>query len=728
MVLTERYPSSSPHGSAGDDEDRSESRKQFVTPGNTFRIGVDIGGTFTDIVLLGSDGTLLAKKVSSTPEDYGKAVSAGIHALITENGLEFRQASDVVHATTVATNAVLEDRGARTGLITTEGFRDVLEFRRVRFPELYNLDYRKPKPLVPRRFRLEVRERVAADGSIRTPLDEATVVSAAERLKAANIEAVAICLLHSYLNPAHEKRVEEIVRDTLPTGTFICCSFDVLPEIREYERTSTTVVNAFLGPVMAQYLARLQSRLSEIGLNRPLYVMQSGGGQMSVKAAVSKPAYLVESGPAAGVVAAAHIAKCAGLTQVITLDIGGTTAKTSIVENGEPAKTAEFEVGAGINLSSNLVKGAGYAIKLPFIDVSEIGAGGGSKVWFDNGGLMKVGPESAGSAPGPVCYGQGGEQVTFTDAALALGYLNPGHLVGGALTLHPGASIKAIEVQVCGPLHQPLMDAAFGIFTIAVTNMVRAVKSVSTYRGRDPRDFTLIAFGGNGPLVAAAIAEEIGISRVLVPPHPGVLSAYGLLVAENTHESVKSLHGRLDDVSIDNINDAFDAMIRAASQSILAQGISPDRIRVQRFADVRYAGQAFELTISADGTAATDASMLAARFHEEHLRTYGHKSEGQPVELVSVRVVARVTADEDPPASKKQLSSDPTRHTERTAFFGAGYGPMSTKVLTDRAALNATMLIGPAIIEEYDSTIVVPPSWRATLDEDSNLVLSRGEH
>lgn len=694
----------------------------------SFRIGVDIGGTFTDVVALTSDGQMLTHKISSTPDDYGRAVAEGIAALVALNGLDMTRASDIVHATTVATNAVLEDRGARTALVTTEGFRDVLEFRRVRFPELYNLAYRKPKPLVPRRLRLEVRERLAADGTIRTPLDEASVAAVAEKLIEAGVEAVAICLLHSYQNPEHEKRVEDTLRNLLPKDVFISCSYNILPEIREYERTSTTVVNAFLGPVMTHYLDQLQSRLSDIGLNKPLYVMQSGGGQMSVSAAAEKPAYLVESGPAAGVVAAAYVAKQLGLDQIITLDIGGTTAKTSIVENGEPVKTGEFEVGAGINLSSNLVKGAGYAIKLPFIDVSEIGSGGGSKVWFDNGGLLKVGPESAGSVPGPVCYGQGGTQVTFTDAVLALGYLNPEHLVGGALKLDLEAASAALEAQVCGILKQSLHESAFGIFTVAVTNMVRAVKSVTTYRGRDPRDFTLIAFGGNGPGVAVAIAEELGVRRVLIPPNPGVLSAHGLLVAENTHDSVRSMQGLLGQIADATIQDGFRAMAGNATANLIAQGFGADRIKTLHQADLRYAGQAFELTVSADHTGGfADTSVLAIRFHDEHERTYGHKSPDQPVEIVNIRVVARVSPQEDNTVAICSQAASPLPFGMRAAYFGPKVGLTQTKIATDRYSLGAEGVQGPLIIEEYDATTVVPPGWQAALDGGGNLVLSKGE-
>ena len=398
-----------------------------------YRIGVDIGGTFTDIVALGADGAVLTRKVSSTPDDYGQGILDGLDAVLREAGIAPAEVDDVVHATTVATNAVLEGKGAKTGLVTTAGFRDVLEMRRIRIPDMYNLDYRKPPPLVPRRLRREVVERIGPRGEVWTALDEDSARGAARRLCDEGVQAVAVALLHAYANPAHERRVAEILREEMPAGTFISCSHDVLPEIREYERTSTTIVNALLGPIVSQYLAALAARLQGLGIARPLQIMQSNGGLMSARRAADSPARILESGPAAGVIAAARVARLAGSDHLITLDMGGTTAKTAIIEHGEPAKTTEYEVGAGINLSSRLLRGAGYAVKLPFIDVSEIGAGGGSEVWFDQGGLMQVGPQSAGSVPGPVCYGAGGDRVTLTDALVALGYLNPDHLLGGAL-------------------------------------------------------------------------------------------------------------------------------------------------------------------------------------------------------------------------------------------------------------------------------------------------------
>jgi N-methylhydantoinase A len=687
------------------------------------RIGIDIGGTFTDIVAIDAGGRIRARKVSSTVDDYSRGIADGVAGLLAASGLSAGDVTEAVHATTVATNAVLEGRGARTALVTTAGFRDVLEFRRVRVPELYNLRYVKPPPLVPRRLRLEVRERLGADGVVRVALDEEEVRRVGARLAAEGIEAVAICLLHSYANPAHERRVAEILRAQLDPGVFISCSHEILPEMREYERTSTTVVNAFLGPLMARYLAALRGRLDAVGVPGRLGVMQSNGSQMGVAAAASRPAYLVESGPAAGVIAAARIAAREGLARIVTLDIGGTTAKTAIVEDGEPARTSEYEVGSGINLSSRLVKGAGYAVKLPFIDVSEIGAGGGSHVWFDKAGGLKVGPRSAGSTPGPVCYGAGGTEATLTDAMLTLGYINPHHLVGGALALAPDAARAAIAEQVGTVLGVGPQDAALGVYRVAVANMVRAVKSVSTARGRDPRDYTLIAFGGNGPLLAAAIAAELAMPRVLVPPFPGVLSAVGLLVSDTAQEMSQAMPGLIGTIPAERIAAGFAALAARARDALIADGVAAERIAVTRQADLRYAGQAFELTVAVAGDT-PDPQRIAADFHAEHERSYGHKAEGAAVELVAIRVVARV-----PGAALSARMGAETPGTEagprsRIAWFGGGRGGVATPVLSRAGLAAAGATAGPLIVEEYDSTTLIPPGATAHVDAHHNIIVS----
>ena len=696
-------------------------------PERAYRIGVDIGGTFTDIVALSADGSVLTRKVSSTPDDYGQGILDGLDAVLREAGIAPADVGDVVHATTVATNAVLEGKGAKTGLVTTAGFRDVLEMRRIRVPDMYNLDYRKPAPLVPRRWRREVVERMGPRGEVRTALDEGSARDAARRLRDEGVEAVAVALLHAYANPAHELRVAEILREEMPAGTFVSCSHDVLPEIREYERTSTTIVNALLGPIVSRYLATLAARLQALGIARPLRIMQSNGGLMSARRAVDTPARILESGPAAGVIAAARVGRLAGSENLITLDMGGTTAKTAIIENGEPAKTTEYEVGAGINLSSRLLRGAGYAIKLPFIDVSEIGAGGGSKVWFDRGGLMQVGPQSAGSVPGPVCYGTGGDAVTVTDALVALGYLNPDHLLGGDLALDTQRAVRAIDEQVCTRLGRSRIEAAHGIYTIAASNMMRAVKAVSTFRGRDPREFTLFAFGGNGPVVAMEIARELEMPRLLVPPSPGVFSALGLLVSEPEHESLQTLFGRLDETDPEAISQAFERLRADMQQRLVEDGHDPAAMLVQRFADLRYARQAFELTVPVTGDARdpTVLSRMETAFHEEHQRTYGHKSEGSPVEMVNIRI--RMTAPTNAAETIEfarllapHADDDDAGPRSRTAWFGPEVGSVETPVVGRRDLIDSPRT-GPLIVEEYDATCIVLPGYSARVDANANI-------
>src|SRR4051812_31104920 len=567
-----------------------------VSADRPYRLGVDIGGTFTDVVLLGDDGSVRTAKVLSTPDDYARGVVDGALALLEKLGVRGDEVESVVHASTVASNTILEGHGARTALVTTEGFRDVLEMRRLRIPVLYDIQYEPPKPLVPRRLRFEVAERLGPRGERWRELDEAGAQAVAERIRQADVEAVAIALLHSYADDTHERRVEEIVREAVGDRVYVTRSSEILPEIREYERTSTAVVNAYVGPAITRYLGSLVDRLREAGISAELEVMQSSGGTLTPETARRKPAHLVESGPAAGVMACSYLGRLTGRRQLISLDMGGTTAKAAIVEDGDPVRTSEYEVGAGINLSSKLVKGGGHPIKLPFIDVSEIGAGGGSIVAIDALGNVTVGPVSAGSDPGPACYGLGGEEPTLTDALLALGYLSAAQLRGGAITLDPLRAHAALDRVVAKPLGRTVEEAAHGILLLAVATMTRAVKAVTTYRGRDPRDFTLCAFGGNGPLTAVEIARALGMRHVLVPPAPGVFSALGLLFSDTEHEVVRTLMLRDDEITEERLETAF-AAVEAESKAHLS-GTGDATVTVARYADVRYAGQAYELPVA----------------------------------------------------------------------------------------------------------------------------------
>jgi N-methylhydantoinase A len=688
-----------------------------------FRLGVDIGGTFTDVVLLGDDGSVRTKKVLSTPVDYARGVVEGAMALLRECGVGGDEISGVVHASTVASNTILEGHGARTALITTHGFRDVLEMRRLRIPVLYDVQYESAAPLVPRRRRFEIEERLGPRGEVWRLLDEGQVEAVAREIAATDVEAVAISLIHSYANDAHERRVEEIVRAVVGDDLYVTRSSEILPEIREYERTSTAVVNAYVGPAITHYISTLAEQLRASGITGPLEVIQSAGGTLTPQIAQRKPAHLVESGPAAGVMACSYLGRLTGRPQLISLDMGGTTAKAAIVEDGRPVRTSEYEVGAGINLSSKLVKGGGHPIKLPFIDVSEIGAGGGSIVGVDPVGTVSVGPVSAGSAPGPVCYDLGGLDPTLTDALLALGYLNERELGGGAITLAPAASREALDRVVATPLDRSVEEAAHGILMLAVATMTRAVKAVTTFRGRDPRDFTLCAFGGNGPLTGVEIARALQIRQVLVPPSPGVFSALGLLFSDTEHEVVRTLMLKGADVAANAIENAFAAVEAEATANLVAtDGVT---VTLTRYADVRYAGQAYELSVRVP-PGRVDVALLVSDFVAEHVKTYGHGSTADPVDIVSVRALARIerttARSYDPVATIQAL---PALESARLAYFGPETGRRETPVCS-RAGLLAGERAGPLLIDEIDSTCVVPPGCVARLDAYGNIEVDVG--
>lgn len=690
------------------------------------RVGADVGGTFTDLVAIGVDGTVHTWKVSSTPDDFGRAIVEGLAALLDEAGLAPSAVAELVHGTTVATNAILEHKGARTGLLTTRGFRDVLELRRLRMPRLYDLFWEKPPPLVPRHLRLEVDERVDGRGQVARPLDPAQALAAAERLVGEGVESLAIALLHSYANPVHERQLGELVRARWP-HLAVSLSCEVLPAIREYERTSTTVVNAYVQPVVEGYLRALARQLRAAGVSAPVLIMQSNGGIMTAAAAAARPAYIIESGPAAGVIASVELARRLGLGEVITFDMGGTTAKASLIEGGAPSFTSEFEVGAGLSLANRLLSGSGYALALPVIDLSEVGAGGGSIVWLDAGGAPRVGPQSAGARPGPVCYRLGGEQPTITDVNLVLGYLPPA-LLDGAMPLDHDAARRALQRQIAAPLGLDLLAAAYGVHQLANAAMIRAVKAVSTYRGRDPRDHVLFAFGGSGPVHAAAMARELQVRRVLVPPAPGLFSALGLLDAAIEHHAVRTFLRRIDRLSPAELEQAFNVLAGEAVAEVAAQGYRADSVALQPAADLRYAGQSFELTVPLPARRLDQGAVeeLVEAFGREHLRTYGHRLP-QPVELVNLRVSARVQGQRAearpslaprPPAPRPQSSARP-------AYFGPRLGRMETPVLR-REDLSRRPERGPLIVEEYDATVVVPPDCAAWRDDLGNIVVEVG--
>ena len=687
-----------------------------------YRLGIDIGGTFTDIALLGSDGSIETKKVSSTPSDYSIGILNGLTNLIEEKKINSKQISAIVHATTIATNTILELKGAKTALLTTKGFRDVLEMRRLRIPVLYNLQYEKPDPIVPRRYRYEVNERIGPTGDIWLKLDQRSVESIIPVLNELNFQSIAICFLHSYANPEHEEKVTSLLRKALNKNTFITSSVNVLPEIREYERTSTTIISAYIGPVVKKYLTSLVKKLKKSGYLSPVSIMQSNGGLMKASAAIQKPAYILESGPAAGVIACAKFASMTGHKNIISLDMGGTTAKTALVENGEPSKTSEYEVGAGINLSSKLVKGGGYPIKLPFIDVSEIGAGGGSILNIDDTGILKVGPESAGADPGPICYNLGGKKPTLTDSLVLLGFLNPKFLVGGSIKIDFSKTIKEFKKQIATPLGKSNEESAWGALMIAVSNMTRAVKAVSTYQGRDPRDFSLFAFGGNGPVTSVFIAKELQIRHVLVPPASGVFSALGLLFSEPEREIVKTFFQKDVEFSASLVEANFMHLEDEAKGALIEEGYEKSQIQTKRYADLRYSGQAYELTVSID-KGKPEIEKIIKNFSDEHYRTYGHKSNEDPVDLINIKVIAKVNHDYlssfDKIKTLEKKNKKKLDHSRRV-YFGSNPGLILTPII-NRNELSSKYIKGPLIIEEYDSTCVIPPFSSARLDSSGNI-------
>ncbi|NKB60528.1 MAG: hydantoinase/oxoprolinase family protein [Alphaproteobacteria bacterium] len=690
-----------------------------------FRVGVDIGGTFTDIVFLSEDGQVRTKKVSSTVDDYAQAIVDGLAQVFEEQNLSGKDIAELLHGTTVGSNAILEMKGARTGLITTEGFRDVLEIRTLRMPRLYDLHWEKPPPLVERYLRRAVKERIDTDGNIDTPLDLANSEAKVQMLLDEKVDAIAVCLINSYANPVHEQAIADIIRAKAPDLPF-CISFDVLPEMKEYERTSTTVINTYVMPIVKGYLESLRSELDEGGIPAPLLLMQSNGGLMTSEAATRLPANIIESGPAGGVIGAQALSRKLDMPDIITFDMGGTTAKASLIESTEVTRSLEYQVGGGIMIGSRLMTGGGYTLKVPAIDLAEVGAGGGSIIKIDAGGSMQVGPQSAGAHPGPVCYDLGGTEPTVTDANVVLGYINPGHLVGGAVKLNPDKSRSVLEETVAKPIGLDVAHAAYGAHQIAASNMIRALKAVSSERGRDPRKYAMLAFGGNGPLFAAGMAKALRMTRIVVPPSPGLFSSFGLLYADVEHHYSRTVRRVLRDSDPADLTTVWQELEEAARNQLESDGFTEAQMRFQRAANMHYKGQIFELNTPApDGV--IDAAAVAAleeAFGQEHERTYGHRAgPEEPVELVNVMLVGQGISDR--PRVPDRLIGDSEEAIDalpsRQAYFGPDTGWIETPVL--RRSDLASAKTGPCIVEEYDATCLVPPGAIAGLDPFGNIVV-----
>ena len=669
------------------------------------RIGVDVGGTFTDVVVADGSG-LTMLKVPSTPEAPDRGVLDGLDAAADRAGFAPADVTAFGHGTTVATNALLEREWAETALVTTEGFRDAVEIGRQTRPDLYDLRAEKPAPVVDRDRRYEVSERLDRRGEVVEPLDEDAARAVARAVADAGVESVAVAFLFAFEDDAHERRMRELLREEGVDGE-ISLSSDVLPEIREYERTLATSINAALKPVMNRYLGRLESGVADAGVPADVKVMQSNGGVASASVTRERPVNTLLSGPAAGVRGAAHVAGESGVDDVLTMDMGGTSCDVSLVRDGDPVVTTEGQVGD-------------YPVTVPMVDVHTIGAGGGSIAWVDEGGSLRVGPRSAGADPGPICYGRGGTEPTVTDAHLLLGRIDPGSFFEGSAD--EAAVRDAVRERVADSLDLSVETAAQGIVDVANANMERALRVVSVERGHDPRDFSLVAYGGAGPLHAAELAAELDVPEVVVPRSAGVLSALGLLISDTVYEEGVSAVRPWAGVDPTTLTERFEAMAAEGRERLAADGYSPARRRVERAVDLRYRGQSFDLRVSMpDGD--LDAAALAAaadRFHERHERRYGHASPDEPIELVTIRLRARGVVD-PPPLSMASGTAEAAPQTTRPATFD---GETTETPVYDRERLGpGAAFDGPAVIEGVESTAVVPPGAAAHVDDLGNVVI-----
>lgn len=688
------------------------------------RVGCDIGGTFTDIVMALPDGRLYANKTSTTVDNLSLGITSGLQTLIAEAGVSANMIKEVVHGTTTASNTILQKVGAKGGLLTTSGFRDVLEIARIRTPTMFDLSWEKPEPLISRRYRRGINERIAADGSILTPLDVDELKATVTEMVDEGIESLAICFINSYKNPEHELQAKAIVQDLFPDLP-VSISHDVLPEIKEYERTSTTVVNAYILPAMRTYLSRLKKDLENIGIDASLQIMASNGGMMGVYPASEKPVYAVASGPAGGVIGAASIAAQEDDEASIVFDMGGTTAKASIILDGEPSLTTEYEFREGISAPSRFIKGGGYVLKVPAIDIAEVGAGGGSLATIDAGGLLCVGPASAGSDPGPACYGHGNDKPTVTDANMVLGYLNPEALAGGSLKVDPSRSNQAIEEHVAKPLNIDIIKAAHGVRHVANVNMARAIRSVTVERGLDPRGMTMVACGGGGPLHAVDLARLLGIKRVVAPVLAGVFSSVGMLAADAEHHFVRALLQDLSNCDVAALKYASDEMLQQGYEVMHGEGYQDKDIIVRMSVDLRYSGQSSELNVPITAIPASDAELdaLRADFNTIYKSTFGYDSE-EPVELVNLRLLVIGRSENKLERSSIDIVATGTesKSSRRLVSFDPDKEAYDTLVIP-RASITEKIVSGPLIIEAYDTTIVVPPGCTAKADSIGNILI-----
>ena len=676
------------------------------------RIAVDIGGTFTDLVAVDDDGRVFRSKSLTTPDDLAR----GIGDCLKGAAIGVAGANFFVHGSTVTINAVLERKGARTGLITTKGFRDVYEIGRGNRPEGYNLFFKRPVPLVPRDLRLEVDERLYASGEVLTALDEQSAAAAIGALQAAGVESVAVCLLHAYANAAHERRLGELLHRQFPQA-YVSLSHEILREFREYERTSTTVLNAYVGPIVNRYLISLEKMLGDAGFRGTFRVMQSNGGVMSAETAKKMPVTMMESGPVAGVIAAARLGEALDCRQIISFDMGGTTAKSSLIKDFHPEVTSSYYVGGYVS---------GHPMMLPVVDIVEVGNGGGSIAWIDPAGGLKVGPQSAGAAPGPACYGNGGTEPTVTDANLIAGRIDPEYFLGSGIRLQRDRAALAITEKIANPLGLSLEEAALGILTIANFNMSLSVRAVSVEKGYDPRDCVLVPSGGGGALHAIAIARELSVPRVIIPPMPAHFSAFGMLLADLKHDYVQTFVRELADTTGAEIADAFAGLEKSATDTLHEEGSGPEQILLRRFLDMRYRGQEYTLPvpIAEDLRGVNDFSAIRSRFDQLHQEHYGHSAPKEPVMMVNLRLSALGKTDRRLPLVAAQADGDSGERGRRAVIFESK--AIDTPIYLRSAFTPGDRLEGPAVIEEMGATILVYPGDKMRVNESGHLVIEVG--
>jgi N-methylhydantoinase A len=683
-----------------------------------WRVGVDSGGTFTDICLFDEQaGRIETWKVPSTPDDPSRGIAQGVEEGMRRVAPEAseRPAAAIVyfgHGTTVATNALIQHRGVKTGLVTTDGFRDLLEIGRQKRPDLYDIQADKPKTLVPRDLRLEVPERLRHTGEVDTPLDEDRMRIAARTLKAAGVEAVAVSFLYGFIRPDHEKRAVAILREEMPDA-FISAGHEIAPEFREFERLSTVVLNAYLGPVMGNYIRRLSPRLAALGMTATPHLTQSNGGVIGFSTAADMPVRTILSGPSTGVVGAQAIGALAGFADLITFDMGGTSTDVALLQDGRCGLAAEAIV-------------HGYPIKAPMLDIHTVGAGGGSIAYIDSGGLLKVGPRSAGADPGPACYDKGNEEPTVTDANVVLQTLNPGHLLGGRMKIRQDLAGQAIG-RLAERLGLGIPQTAQGILSVVTANMARAIRVISVQRGHDPRDYTLMAFGGAGPLHAARLAKELEIGRVLVPANPGILCAMGLLLTDLRADFALTRLLPAIEASTADVAEAFAALSQRADRWFEHETIAPGHRRLARTVDMRYHGQNYELSVAVPDGAITPVTMqaLLSGFADVHRQRYGFAADGDPVQLVTLRVEATGTV------RKAELLAHPEAGPDASAaivhhrpVWLAETRDFATTPIYARDSLRpGNRFAGPAIVEQMDATTLVPPGTTARVDAYLNLIL-----